>query len=227
MFVSLIQENQERLVPWLKTHNLGYSTIFNFSFEEIRGRIAAIKDGSGPASSSGSSIASPVFRPELERESGAASSSGSSMQSTSTPADEPTFQASISRFHMGKHNDYQSSGFSAFEGTHRWTVGKEATITIPLAEMERRPSRISFLNTAGFVTANHPQNLIVKVNGVKVNSYVYTPADNNKRINVPLPTTGPAEIEFEMPDAISPSVLVGTPDKRELGILFKEVEFHY
>ena len=74
-FVSLIKENHERLVPWLEAQSLK-SPIFNYSFEEISGHVAAMKGGSGPTSSSGSSIA-PVLQHELESESGPSNSSTS------------------------------------------------------------------------------------------------------------------------------------------------------
>jgi hypothetical protein len=168
-------------------------------------------------------------------ESGPTSSSGGSVQSikpaASAPADEPAMQASTSTFHMGKRNDYLSSGFSAFEGSHRWTVENKASITLPLAGMERRPFRISFLNTAGYVTAGHPQQrLTVKVNGKEAGSYDYTLADNNKRIDIDLSAetnVDEAVIEFEMFDVISPSDLGIGGDQRKLGILFREVQFQY
>jgi hypothetical protein len=126
---------------------------------------------------------------------------------------------------MGKRNDYPSSGFSVFEGSHRWTVGKKATISF--SDMTPRPSHVSFLNTGGFVTAGHAQNLTVKVNGNKVKSYVYTPSNNKQTIDIDLPKTGPATIEFETLDAISPLNLGISADKRELGIAFREVHFSF
>ncbi|MBY0272392.1 MAG: hypothetical protein K2X02_03105 [Alphaproteobacteria bacterium] len=138
------------------------------------------------------------------------------------------FQAySTPRFHMGKVSPYPLSGFSALESSHRWTVGKKATITLPLEVMAHRPSSISFLNTKGFITGSRPQNLIVKVNGGIVKHYVYTPGNNNQTLEIPLPKDGPAIIEFEMPDAASPSDLGIGADKRELGISFGEVKFQY
>jgi hypothetical protein len=139
---------------------------------------------------------------------------------------KPALELDTHEFHMGESNPFPSSGFSAFEGTHRWTVGKNASVSF--TDMTPRPSRVSFLNTAGYVTGSHPQDLTVKVNGKVVDHHVYKPGDNNHTIDVALPKDGPAEIKFEIPNAISPSVLVGTnPDKRELGILFREVQLHY
>ncbi|MBY0272393.1 MAG: hypothetical protein K2X02_03110 [Alphaproteobacteria bacterium] len=135
------------------------------------------------------------------------------------------FQAySTPRYHMGKVSPYPLSGFSTLESSHRWTVGKKATITLPLEVMAHRPSRISFLNTKGFVTGSHPQNLTVKVNGKEAGRYIYTPGNNNHTLEIPLPKDGPATIEFEIPYAISPSALGINADQRELGISFGEVE---
>ncbi|MBY0273548.1 MAG: hypothetical protein K2X02_09145 [Alphaproteobacteria bacterium] len=137
-------------------------------------------------------------------------------------------RASPTTFQMGKSNPYLTSGFSGFEGSHRWTEGKEASITIPLKSMEPRPTSISFLNTRGLITDHHPQqNLTVKVNGKEHGHYVYNFGDNNHTIDIPLPKDGPATIEFETPNAISPFDLEINADKRALGISFREVQFHY
>jgi hypothetical protein len=162
---------------------------------------------------------------DLEISAVSAAPVASSSNSTPAPA-VPDLELEAREFHMGKSTPYPTTGFSAPEGTHRWTEGKEATISF--TDMTPRPSRVSFLNTGGFTTASHPQNLTVKVNGKEVKSYVYTPSNNNQTIDIDLPKTGPAIIEFEIPTAISPFKLVGTnPDKRELGILFKEIHFQY
>ncbi|MBY0273066.1 MAG: hypothetical protein K2X02_06660 [Alphaproteobacteria bacterium] len=136
-------------------------------------------------------------------------------------------------FHMGKSSlvttFFSFSGFSAFEGSHRWTEGTKATITIPLGDMvSPPPSHISFLDTRGLITDRHPQqNLTVKVNGEEVGRYVYTFCNNNQAIHIPLPKDDQAIIEFEIPNAISPFDLEINPDKRKLGISFREVQFHY
>ncbi|MBY0272584.1 MAG: hypothetical protein K2X02_04115 [Alphaproteobacteria bacterium] len=130
-------------------------------------------------------------------------------------------------FHMGEFYPYLSSGFSALEGSHRWTEGTKASITVPLAEMERRPARVSFLNTSGLVTDNHSQDLTVKVNGKEVGRYVYTSSNNNQTIDIPLPKADQAKIEFEIPHAASPFDLGTGDDKRTLGILFDEVHFQF
>ncbi|MBY0272427.1 MAG: hypothetical protein K2X02_03295 [Alphaproteobacteria bacterium] len=159
--------------------------------------------------------------------SSSSSSSGSSMPSLA-PADEPALQASTPIFHMGKRDDYhQTKGFSAYEGTHRWTEGMEASITLPFEKMRHRPSRISFFDTRGLITDRHPQqNLTVKVNGEEVGRYVYTFTNNNQTIDIPLPKTGPATIEFEILKAISPLELEINSDPRKLGISFREFKFY-
>lgn len=128
---------------------------------------------------------------------------------------------------MEEFNPYLTSGFSAFEGTHKWTDGDKAIITLPLEGMEPRPTSISFLNTGSFVTPSHPQKLILRMNGVKLDEYDYTHVNNNQRINITLPKDdATAIIEFETPNAIIPSALgLNNPDKRKLGIAFKEVQF--
>ncbi|MBY0272637.1 MAG: hypothetical protein K2X02_04395 [Alphaproteobacteria bacterium] len=156
-----------------------------------------------------------------------AGSSSSSSSSTLAPVDESVLHARATTFQMGESSPYLSSGFSVLEGSHRWTVGKKASITLPLAEMAF-PSRISFSNTRGLVTASHSQDLIVKMNGKEVGHYAYTPGNNNQTIDIPLPKDVPlATIEFEIPKAASPSELGINPDKRELGISFRDVQFHY
>ncbi|MBY0272638.1 MAG: hypothetical protein K2X02_04400 [Alphaproteobacteria bacterium] len=153
--------------------------------------------------------------------------SGASSSSTLAPADASVLPARTTTFHMGKRDDYQTTGFSAYEGTHRWTEGMEASLTLPFEKMGRRPSRISFLNTRGLITASHPQELTVKVNGKEVGHYVYTAGNNNQTIDIRLPEAGPATIKFEIPTAASPSDLRINADKRVLGISFRDVQFHY
>ncbi|MBY0272583.1 MAG: hypothetical protein K2X02_04110 [Alphaproteobacteria bacterium] len=131
------------------------------------------------------------------------------------------------KFHMGEFSPYPSSGFSVLEGSHRWTEGTKASITVPLAEMEPRPSSISFFNTRGLVTKDYTQDLTVKLNGEIVDHHVYTLSDNNRTIDISLPEAGPAEIEFEIPHAVSPSDLGINSDKRTLGVLFGEVQLQY
>ncbi|MCI5055968.1 MAG: hypothetical protein MRY83_07650 [Flavobacteriales bacterium] len=130
-------------------------------------------------------------------------------------------------YHMGKSNPYPSIGFSDFERSHRWTEGTKASITLPLKDMERRPARVSFLNTRGLVTDSHSQDLTVKVNGKEVGRYVYTSSNNNQTIDIPLPKADQAKIEFEIPHAASPFDLGIGDDKRTLGILFDEVHFQF
>ncbi|MBY0272394.1 MAG: hypothetical protein K2X02_03115 [Alphaproteobacteria bacterium] len=161
--------------------------------------------------------------------SSAPTSSSSSIPSVqpANPADELALQASATKFQMGEPNSYQTTGFSAFEGSHRWTVGNKASITLPLAEMKPRPSSISFLNTKGLITPTHSQTLTVKVNRKLGNRYVYTPGNNNHTLEIPLPKDGPVVIQFEISNAASPSALGINADKRELGISFGEVQFQY
>jgi hypothetical protein len=134
---------------------------------------------------------------------------------------------STPQFHMGEFCPYPTSGFSALEGSHRWTEGTKASITVPLAEIDPRPSRVSFFNTKGLVTANHSQKLIVNVNGEEAGSYDYTLTNNNHTIEISLPEAGPAEIKFAIPNAISPSDLGISGDKRTLGVSFGEVQLQY
>ncbi|MBY0272586.1 MAG: hypothetical protein K2X02_04125 [Alphaproteobacteria bacterium] len=141
--------------------------------------------------------------------------------------EEKVVSLNTSKFHMGESSPYPVSGFSDFERSHRWTEGTKASITLPLKDMEPRPSHISFLNTEGFVTDSHKQDLIVKVNGEEVGRYVYTSNNNNQTIDIPLPKVDQAKIEFEIPNAVSPSDLGVSTDKRKLGISFSEVQFRY
>ncbi|MBY0272585.1 MAG: hypothetical protein K2X02_04120 [Alphaproteobacteria bacterium] len=131
-------------------------------------------------------------------------------------------------FHMGEFCPYLSSGFSDCELSHRWTEGTKASITLPLTEMEPRPSHISFFDTRGLVTKDYTQNLIVKVNGKEDRLYVYTLSNNSQRIDISLSKEDDlAKIEFEIPHAISPYDLGISPDKRKLGISFREVHLQY
>ncbi|MBY0273067.1 MAG: hypothetical protein K2X02_06665 [Alphaproteobacteria bacterium] len=150
----------------------------------------------------------------------------SSSSSISTaPVDEPVLQANTTTFHMGVPNSYLINGFSVPEGPHRWTEGTKASITLSLQHMEPRPTSISFLDTRGLVTADYTQDLTVRVNGAEAGHYVYRPGDNHT-IDISLPQVDAlAEIEFEIPKAISPSELGINPDKRKLGISFREVQF--
>jgi hypothetical protein len=144
-----------------------------------------------------------------------------SAEKDSTPA---PVKVTLQDFHMGQSSPYTTSGFSALESSHRWTEGTKASIILPLGEMERRPTNISFLHTSGFVTSGHTQHLTVKVNGKEAGSYDYTLTNNNHTIEIPLPEAETAEIEFEIPNAIIPSALgLNNPDKRKLGVLFREV----
>ncbi|MBY0272581.1 MAG: hypothetical protein K2X02_04100 [Alphaproteobacteria bacterium] len=134
---------------------------------------------------------------------------------------------STPEFHMGEFSPYPTNGFSDCEFSHRWTERTKASVTVPLAEMDPLPSRISFLNTSGLVTDNHTQDLTVKVNEEVVGSYIYTLNNNNQIIDIPLPKVDRAKIEFDIPNAISPFNLGINADKRTLGISFKEVQLQY
>jgi hypothetical protein len=152
--------------------------------------------------------------------------------SSSTPAVtsavKPALELDTREFHMGKFTPFPTSGFSHHAQSHIWTEGNKATITLPLVDMASRPSRISFLNTGGFVTGSHEQELIVKVNGKEIRRYVYSVSNNNQIIDIDLPPQlDLATIEFEIPKAISPLDLGISADKRKLGISFGEVKFQY
>ncbi|MBY0272635.1 MAG: hypothetical protein K2X02_04385 [Alphaproteobacteria bacterium] len=188
-----------------QTDPLSFSSLYS---NGITGAASTVSSSLAPSSSS-STLSSP------------------SSSSTLAPVDESVLPARTTKFQMGEPNSYQTTGFSAYEGTHRWTEGMEASLTLPFEKMGRRPSRISFLNTRGLVTASRPQELTVKVNGKEVGHYVYTAGNNNQTIDVRLPEAGPATIKFEIPTAASPSDLRINADKRVLGISFRDVQFHY
>jgi hypothetical protein len=150
--------------------------------------------------------------------------------SSSTPAVTPAIpplKLEIREFHMGKSTPFPTSGFSHHAQSHIWTVGEIAEITIPVAEMEPRPSSISFLNTGAFVTRHHEQELIVEVNGKEIRRHFYSVGNNSQIIEIPLSNVDLAKIEFKIPNAISPLDLGIRADKRKLGISFGEVHFNF
>jgi hypothetical protein len=198
---------------------------------EFRGKLDAlaevflflkdINDKQTPSSSSAPIELEPLPSAPIELEPTSSSSTSSSNSAPVVPALESDTRA----FHMGVSNSYLTSGFSVPEGPHRWTEGTKASITLSLEHMEPRPTSISFLDTRGLVTADYTQELIIRVNGAEAGYYVYRPGDNHT-INIPLPQIdGQAKIKFEIPKAISPSELGINPDKRKLGISFREVQF--
>ncbi|MBY0272062.1 MAG: hypothetical protein K2X02_01415 [Alphaproteobacteria bacterium] len=155
------------------------------------------------------------------------SSAPSSSSSSSTPA-VPASRLDALSCYMGQPSfPYATRGFSAFEGTHRWTEGTEAEIIFPLKTMSPRPFRVSFLNTRALVTGSYKQHLLVKLNGRMVGHYTYTLSDNNKTIEFPLEHDDSATITFETLNAISPFDLEINADKRKLGISFREAKLQY
>lgn len=118
----------------------------------------------------------------------------------------------------GNYEKYQGYGWSQPENGLTWTNGKSASLIIPV----KQPTGDLVLNMSlsPFVASNHKeQRLIIFVNGSRLAQWKLTNTGQYK-ITVPKKyiTNSSLEINFELPDATSPSKLKMSADPRLLGI---------
>ena len=50
----------------------------------------------------------------------------------------------VQTYHLGKEEPFSCTGFSLLEGSHRWTNGEKATMTVPLQLGNREVKRVEF-----------------------------------------------------------------------------------
>ena len=99
-----------------------------------------------------------------------------------------------------------------------WSVENKAVIALPSSSMNSQ--NIEFTVRA-FITKAHPsQTVEIWVDGMQQKTFILSKYDDNKiTISIPMSKTQKlSQIEFRLPDAISPSALGISIDQRKLGI---------
>lgn len=125
----------------------------------------------------------------------------------------------------GEVDPSELSGFSIPEDHGRWTDGKSAKFSCTIAK--RVPTKIRIDTTPFLYGLRKRQRLIVTIkNTVKV--YDLINASDGRNIEIVLPECRVGEklnIEFNLPDAISPQQVGFNADTRQLGVSIKSISF--
>lgn len=119
-------------------------------------------------------------------------------------------------FHTNNNTGYKYvvNGFSASEEGGTWTNGKSANLKLNIRKTDKK--LLLELNHGIF---NNKQHIQINCNNVSVADYIST-GDEIKIVEIPteLVQSNTLNIEFVLPDAVSPESLGKGNDKRELSI---------
>lgn len=124
---------------------------------------------------------------------------------------------------------YKVAGFSHSEGPHRWSVGNNSSITIPIFDGSLRVKSVMLKNMKALTSDTHQQPLTISLNDVVVNNHVFHSGSPSYTVEVPIDLTlhGNAVISFTTPNAITPKDLGLNNDPRKLAIQFDEIGISY
>ncbi len=112
----------------------------------------------------------------------------------------------------------------------RWTLGKEATLSIPVGNETETISKIIIDSTGIVISNEHPQKLIISGKGIARQEYEYTIANHKHKIVIELPLDRQDNIDvtFNMPNACLQSVVdPSNDDKRVVALLFSSADVIY
>lgn len=119
----------------------------------------------------------------------------------------------------GNATRYLESGFSKDEANHTWAEGNKATIRLDLSEQPKKDLLVE-INAKPYTGAG-PQRMIVSVNDTVVHDGVYSTISNIEfLIPKELFSSQTLMLEFEFPDAVSPSEVSSSGDSRVLAFDF-------
>jgi hypothetical protein len=132
-----------------------------------------------------------------------------------------------------KHRPQMNAGWSHPEPWGIWTVGMQSTLQLNFHPFESENVAITIVGTA-FVNEAHPkQEIILMINGQQADAWTVThPVANiDRRIIIDKSTFSSESrlsFEFKLPNAISPSTLGLSGDKRTiaLGLIEMRLEAH-
>ncbi len=130
----------------------------------------------------------------------------------------------------GNAQPYQSKGWGGPENALTWSIGKNATLTIPI-DMVPKSSITLKANLMAFLYPNkvNEQKVDVLVNGHMVGTWVISkPGFHEQTLIIPkkfLKGSNRMVITFNTPDAASPAQLGISSDKRVLGIAMRTIKF--
>ena len=138
-------------------------------------------------------------------------------------ADVYRWNTAIDFTFLGNAHPYLKSGWSHPEEQHCWTVGKAATVDIPIFRTDSLVSlKASFRTFLAPDFGLDKQTETVLVNGHEIAEWIITEPNFQERIvNIPrrfIKDANSLEITFSMPDAVSPEQLGISKDHRSLGI---------
>lgn len=127
----------------------------------------------------------------------------------------------------GNMSEYKTTGFSQPESNFTWTEGEEASVEIPLPEVQENVFlRVSF-DACPFVAKNIKKRTVkVFVNDEFIKDFVMTGCSDNFVFDLPhdLQKLGrTANIKFRISAAKSPKELKLSNDSRKLGISVKKI----
>jgi hypothetical protein len=116
-------------------------------------------------------------------------------------------------------------GFGPIDHFGRWSIGHQAFFKYALAEAPDRAIRIRIALVTALVKGDHFQRVWISVNGERKQEFLLTnTADKNIDLTIASSSGNQGEIDFELPDAISPKDLGINADTRQLAIGVKSIE---
>jgi hypothetical protein len=118
-------------------------------------------------------------------------------------------------------------GFSVPEPHGRWTDGNEATFVCTLPAGSDKPPSTVRITAWAYVYSGHLQEVTVSINGRRATEVHFGPGSDRKVIELPLPNSpgNKLNIEFSLPDAVSPRDLGMSSDSRKIAISVGTIEF--
>jgi len=131
---------------------------------------------------------------------------------------------------LGNAQPYQTKGWAAAEDGFTWTVGKSASLSIPISMLKSPVTLKAKFRAALFSGKVDKQTVHILANGQEAGEWTITkPGFQEKDITIPKSLfTDPDRlvITFNLPDAASPAQSGVSGDNRLLGIAVSEITLH-
>jgi hypothetical protein len=130
--------------------------------------------------------------------------------------------------HGGNAAQYQTWGWAEPEDGFAWTVGKQASLAIPLPSSNPEPLMLEATLSPLVVAGKLERQLVdVYANGEKVGEWVAAEGGRYKAaVPARLNMSGVIELRFDLPDATSPAQLGVDDNRTVLGIQMQSVTLH-
>jgi hypothetical protein len=125
----------------------------------------------------------------------------------------------------GNASNHLGMGWAAPDKDFNWTEGTRSALILPLGPRAPAVRMRAWLTPLSGVAKGKPQRVRTLVNGRTLGEWTVAAHGTFENVLTGAPTAeGDLNVEFQLPDAVSPTELGLTGDSRQLGVAFYRIE---